>query len=147
MFAEASQQVSPSVRMSVLKTWTNSWFTSMRLHESVALPCILGCGGEDTLMHYLTCDYFWTLLHSAVGATVEQLTSSPAERACISHISPFSLKRCAVAFSAYHGLKVGNRLAVDKAVAGNEFDDVQESFLVLCKHHAREVGMKKQGLS
>jgi hypothetical protein len=32
--------------MALIRTWSNGWFTSIRMHESMALPCIFGCDAD-----------------------------------------------------------------------------------------------------
>ena len=51
-----------TVATQVLKTWINSWATSHRFHERIRLPCLLGCGSDDSLHHYLRCQRLWDLI-------------------------------------------------------------------------------------
>ena len=42
--------------MKVIKTWSNGWATSRRLHETNTFPCLFGClDSEDDLRHYTHC--------------------------------------------------------------------------------------------
>ena len=49
--------------MMLIRTWSNGWFTSIVMLESIALPCIFGCDAEDSLNLYLTCDALRTLIY------------------------------------------------------------------------------------
>ena len=53
-----------STPMAILRTWSNGWFTTTRMHESVVLPCIFGCDANNSLHHYLRCEVLWTLIYS-----------------------------------------------------------------------------------
>ena len=53
-----------SAPMAILRTWSNGWFTTTRMHESEVFPCIFGCDAHDSLHHYLRCEVFWTLIYS-----------------------------------------------------------------------------------
>ena len=53
-----------STSMCLLRTWSNGWFTSSRMHDSKVLPCIFGCDADDSLCHYLKCEPFWTVVYS-----------------------------------------------------------------------------------
>jgi len=64
----------------LLRTWTNAWCTSSRLHEASALPCLFGCVGfPDNLKHYLRCPILWRFISSCdrlpiLGSVPEVLT-------------------------------------------------------------------------
>ena len=53
-----------SAPMAILRTWSNGWFTTTRMHESEVFPCIFGCDANDSLHHYLRCEVLWTLIYS-----------------------------------------------------------------------------------
>ena len=55
--------VSPFVRVCWLRTMCGGWTTSVRMHQEIAFDCcFFGCTEcEDTLSHYLSCPYLWSL--------------------------------------------------------------------------------------
>ena len=110
--------------MALLKTWTNGWATSERFHEVVILPCIFGCGGHDSLAHYLSCQHLWSLLLSQRNAHTAALTHSPSQRACLCNVCKWSIVNCWVAFQAYHALKIDHRDVVYAAVESGDFHGV-----------------------
>ena len=71
----------------MLRTWSNGWFTTHRtLHEATGgarLPCIYGCGGPDSLVHYLQCEHMWTLICSCTNSPTSSLSTPLAQRICL----------------------------------------------------------------
>ena len=47
----------PFKAIQVIKTWTTSWATTYRSHETKRLPCLFGCvDASDDLPHYASCE-------------------------------------------------------------------------------------------
>ena len=89
----------------VIKSWSNTWASSSRLHEDRRLSCVFGCGAEDTLDHYLCCDPLWTAVISNSFLRLELLWSRPMKRLGLIDPSIESLQMLAIAFSCYHSIK------------------------------------------
>jgi len=46
-----------------LRTWTNAWCTSSRLHEATVMPCLFGwVDFPDDLKHYVRCPVLWRVI-------------------------------------------------------------------------------------
>jgi len=87
----------------VLRTWSNSWSTSYRYHESRKLPCLLGCPGmPDSITHYSACP----LIREYVSATFGQ-SLFPDCLNCLGTTSrePDALRQVACIYYAYHVVK------------------------------------------
>ena len=91
----------------ICMTWTktvcNGWATSTRLHSSEVRPCIF-CNAPncDSLLHYLTCPSFASLLYST------SLPPQPDDLCYLLALSPCSfptLKSVFVKFTVYHAVK------------------------------------------
>ena len=55
-------------RMCWLKTISNAWHTTTRMHEDVIWPCIFGCNDcVFNLMHYLVCPVLWQIANEVIG--------------------------------------------------------------------------------
>jgi len=138
LFVHVSKRLLPMARAAVLKTWTNGWCTSTRCHEVVTLNCVFGCGGSDSLAHYLICDPLWTIVVSAMSAHVCCLSSPPEVRACLVNPSRESVLRCLVAFQVYHALKISYRRRVDLDFEAGDYTMSIELAFSLAQHFASE---------
>ena len=96
-----------SVHMALIRTWTNSWFTSYRMNEPVKLKCIFGCDDRDDLSHYIGCEVLWTLVNSVCNAQACCLQSSVCCHLLLETAQPSSddIVKLFLAFSCYHALK------------------------------------------
>ena len=116
------------VPMIMLRTWSNGWFTTHRtLHEATGgarLPCIYGCGGPDSLVHYLQCEHMWTLICSCTNSPTCSLSTPLAQRICLVNPNRSDISRCVVAFNAYHALRNNHSCDIDKAVSSSDFCDL-----------------------
>ena len=116
------------VPMIMLRTWSNGWFTTHRtLHEATGgarLPCIYGCGGPDSLVHYLQCEHMWTLICSCTNSPTSSLSTPLAQRICLVNPNRSDISRCVVAFNAYHALRNNHSCDIDKAVSSSDFCDL-----------------------
>ena len=92
----------------VLKTWTNSWATSLRFHDDKRLPCLLGCDcARDKVEHYVVCGR----IHSAV----DNMVVKPSDDVSfadfgVARPSEFALRCTACTFYAYHAVKFAPNL-------------------------------------
>ena len=120
-FVQVSKRLPLSAKMAIIKTWTNGLATSRRFHESSRLPCIFGCGQEDTLLHYLRCECLWPLVLSAISAHKDRLLDGPELRACLVNVSLCSISGCWCAFQLYHALKIQHRELIDQSVESGAF--------------------------
>jgi len=116
--------------MCILRTWINGWFTSTRMNEGTSLPCILGCeGARDSVSHYISCEPLWTCLIGCTCCCTPLLNRSPYQRLALSDPTALNLTLVAVAFQAYHAVKLGSRRLVDVAVASGDFSHVTLQFI------------------
>ena len=143
------RKVRKHVAMCVIKTWTNSWATSHRYHETVLLPCLMGCQeGKDDLSHYADCIQIELVLR----ALLQRPPSSPLERFGLQNTSRENVLTCAAIFSAYHAIKRsnfiigldGSPLTVEQgAVAQRIFAEAFQAFAddskLICKSAGRFV--------
>jgi hypothetical protein len=87
----------------VLRTWSNSWSTSYRYHESRRLPCLLGCCGmPDCISHYSSCPLIHEYVSAAFGPSL-----SPE---CLKNFGTSArnldaLRQVACIYYAYHVVK------------------------------------------
>ena len=134
-------KVGMSTMMMVIKSWANAWTTCDRLFEDLRLPCILGCGdvgAKDSLSHYLSCSVFWALLNSACRSPASHWDVFAQANICLADPEPFDIQRLAVAFRAYHILKLGHRREIESAAAADDFDRMHKLFLELSRLFASE---------
>ena len=86
--------------MRVLKTWTNSWATSLRMHEPHKLCCLFGCEhADDSQVHYVQCPVIFAMLIKLRSAQL--VSSDPLTR--LGWGIPIRILACV--FSAYHSAK------------------------------------------
>ena len=146
-FLELSNQLPMQARLAALKSWANSWSTSERYHEDTILPCVFGCGGRDTVAHYITCDILWTIAYGCTRPQIANLycgrsiKEAAAQRVCLSRISSQSILMCTVVFKVYHALKLDYRAIIDKAVELNDFGLVWDKVIDLVQIFAKELGV------
>jgi len=87
----------------VLRTWSNSWSTSYRYHETHRLPCLMGCPGKpDSISHYACCP----LIHEYVSAFFGH-SLFPECLKCFGTTArdPDALRQVACVYYAYHVVK------------------------------------------
>ena len=108
-------RAAPYVAMAVIKTLSNGWTTSVRMHELVPLPCVLGCApsrrvlatrqfnddGRDDAGHYLTCPRLWRMF----VPNLADESWDPAFQMGLQPISGQRLRNVARVHFAYHQLK------------------------------------------
>ena len=87
----------------VLRTWSNSWSTSYRYHESRLLPCLLGCPGmADNMVHYARCPRIHEYVSAVFGHSLFQ--------ECLDSFGttaqePDALRQVTCIYYAYHVVK------------------------------------------
>ena len=104
--ASALTHLRPGSRMLVIKTLTNSWATSSRLHEPRVHKCLFRGLFSDDLGHHLVCNTLWDILCSAAKLDRTFLDLTPLQRVCIVDPNPRKLLLVACAFRAYHAIKL-----------------------------------------
>ena len=135
--------------MMIVKTWTNSWYTSSRMGEKVALPCIFGCSHfqgceedpEDELEHYLRCHVLWKFIAATIGDAEYREHLTAVQKACLNRPTHCDLQIICVAFKAYHALKIGHSEVVQRAVKSGKFDRVHELLLDYLRCYALEASL------
>ena len=131
-----ASDVSHVVAMAWLKTITNAWCTSTRMHEAVSLPCIFGYKDcTDRLDHYVDCIILWSILHEAFGGRFSPCLVS---RLNYSAPCPQKLIHIACAFEIYHALKIGLRSAVDEAVSTSRFSEIIRNASKIAKESTQQ---------
>ena len=86
----------------VLKTWLNGWATSHRMHEEIALHCVLGCvDAPDSLNHYVLCPH----MYAFQKFIFDGISDDPLIRFGIKSPCAANFKVLSFLFSAYHALK------------------------------------------
>ena len=127
------------VLFTVLKSWANSWCTTVRVGESIKWKCILGCDARDSLGHYLCCHRLWSSISSHVKCGETYL--DPISRVGLSMPSPERLKLLTVASRVYHSLKFDFSGEVAQALESLDFTRIHELLNELVPHYASEVGV------
>ena len=130
-----------SAPMSILRTWSNGWFTTTQMHESKVFSCIFGCDANDSLHHYLRCEVLWTLIYSCTKCKYFVFSQSLDEKTCICDVSLSKCIRLFEAFSTYHSLRKLHSDIVSNAISSGDFELVLEAALELIMHFAPEADM------
>ena len=101
------------VVMTWVKTISNGWCTSRRMHEQVELKCLFGCQHEaDSVLHYLKCKVLRSIAYDALGcdapSSVSILSALGVLPVCLSQIYIVY-----VLFTVYHEHKsnISNNIA------------------------------------
>ena len=126
--------------MFILRTWSNGWLTTSRMHEANAMPCVFGCDEEvDSLHHYLRCEALWALVYTCTNSNNSSLLQqSIEERCCIRNISPPNLMRLYSASATYHSLRKLHAELLENAVSSGDFTWVYETAMQHIKIHCGE---------
>jgi len=139
-WAKVSRTLSKKVLHTVLKTWSNSWCTTTRLHELTVWPCIFGCvGAEDSLPHYLRCPRLWSAI-SQVTSCPGLTYLDPAEKLGLLLPTSGMSNLIAVASRVYHSLKFDSREVVELANSTSDYEPVMELAFELIDHFASDLG-------
>ena len=123
--------------MSFVKTLTNGWHTSSRMHEATCLPCVFGCNSlpsntlalstsvepasstQDETAHYLICPILVGIISQASG--LDHLPNLH-ELVLGKDINDFTgALACAIGYHIHHSLEFGKMLEILKAVENSMF--------------------------
>jgi hypothetical protein len=105
-----------------VKTISNAWTTSHRMHEIDRWACIFGCSScEDTLTHYLACPLLLSLVHEICSTP---FGPSIAHRLGLIDPSLVHIHMIAMCFSVYHTLKGGFKNMIIEAFRCHLFANV-----------------------
>ena len=120
-------ELSPAWATSILKTWSNTWTTSTRMHENDALPCLFGCtmDDRDALDHYLSCLNLWAGIFLAGRGYVPPIRWSfffedVWKRLLLVQPSIPAALDLVTAFLAYHAVKHENRREVLRMIGDRD---------------------------
>ena len=120
-----------STPMCLLRTWSNGWCTSNRMHEPKALPCFFGCEADDDLCHYLKCEVLWTCVYSCFKCNTSIFMQSIPGRACVHNVNMSNIARLYCAYSSYHALRKLHTDLILDAISSEDFEHVVEELLSL----------------
>ena len=92
------------LRMCWLKAIGGGWTTSIRMHESVALPCVFGCVDcKDEFRHYLICPILWQLAREALD--MRETSFAVGDRLCLTSSNVDKLELLGYCHLLYHSLR------------------------------------------
>ena len=135
-------RISPSLAMSLIKSWSNSWCTTHRMHEDVCWPCIFGCpDSEDDLHHYLKCTQLWPRLVGFCGLPPSYCHAGAVIKLCLVSPTLRRVKALVLSCRVYHGLKFAHRREIEEAVVSGQFGSVLSLVDRLAQHFARELSL------
>ena len=128
---ECLSKCSKFVAMTWVKTISNAWTTTYRMHEQKLWTCVFGCGGcPDTTSHYLSCPLLLSLVHeicsTAFGPSVAHRLGLIEPDLCHIHL-------LSICFSLYHTLKGQYKHTIIEAFRRQRFSEVH--------HQARKIGI------
>ena len=100
---KAFSGTSSYLSMCWLKAVGGGWTTSVRMHESVLLPCVFGClDCRDAVRHYLTCPILWQLAREALN--LNQFFDV-GHRACLSEVNINRVRLLGYCHTSYHHIR------------------------------------------
>jgi len=80
------------------------WTTSIRMHESILLPCVFGClDCVDDFRHYLTCPILWQLAKEGLG--LMETSFEIEHRLCLREVNVNRLRLLGYCHSLYHHIR------------------------------------------
>jgi hypothetical protein len=141
-YKERLSNLQPHLRMLFVKTITNAWHTSTRMHEDEILPCIFGCKhlpahtlgippsvGNVTICddtaHYLSCPILISIIcdacHLEARPSLHDLFYGNGRHDAIGAVI------CATAFHVYHACKLGNKALLTRAISSGNFSLLRAS--------------------
>ena len=87
-----------------LKAIGGGWTTSVRMHESISLPCIFGClDCLDNLQHYLVCPILWQLAKEALN--LQETSLEIGHRLCVTEVNINRLRLLGYCHTLYHSIR------------------------------------------
>ena len=119
------------VAMSWVKTISNAWTTTHRMHEQQLWTCVFGCVGcDDSTSHYLSCPLLLSLVHEICSTP---FGPSVAHRLGLIEPNPRHIHLLSICFSIYHILKGQFKHTIMEAFRRQRFSEVH--------HQARKIGI------
>ena len=92
------------LRVCWLKAIGGDWTTSVRMHGTIALPCIFGCiDCIDEFRHYLICHILWRLAREALD--ISEASCAVGHRLCLSSVNLRKLKLFGFCYIMCHTLR------------------------------------------
>ena len=87
-----------------LKAVGGGWTTSVRMHESICLPCVFGClDCLDEFRHYLICPILWQLAREAVSCM--ETNFEIGHRLCLTIVDNEKLRLLGYCHTLYHHIR------------------------------------------
>ena len=87
-----------------LKVVGGGWATSVRMHESVLLPCVFGClDCRDEVCHYLTCPILWQLAREALN--LMETSFDVGHRLCLTEVNINRVRLLGYCHTLYHHIR------------------------------------------
>ena len=127
------------VAMMFIKTLSNSWFTSNRMHEEVRLPCIMGCEAcEDRLVHYIHCAPLWDVVCTAMRRDNAWASLLGIERLGFPNPDPCHLYLFGVMFKTCHALRFDFAPVINGCIADDDFSAIHCKALFLANFFASD---------
>ena len=123
----------------LIKTWSNTWATSSRMHEDRRMSCIFGCQADDALEHYLVCDPLWTAVISNTFKRVELLYADPFTKLGMCENSSEWCQMMSVAFSCYHALKFSHMDDIRALLDNGHPSKVETRLFNYASAHAKDI--------
>ena len=87
-----------------LKAVGGGWTTSVRMHESVLLPCVFGClDCRDEIRHYFTCPILWQLAKEALN--LMESSFDVEQRLCLAGVNINRVRLLGYCHTLYHHIR------------------------------------------
>jgi hypothetical protein len=119
---ECLKKCSKFVAMSWVKTISNAWTTTYRMHERQLWSCVFGCAEcEDSTSHYLSCPLLLSLVHE-ISST--PFGPSVAHRLGLIDPDLSHIHLLTICFSVYHTLKGEYKHKIIEAFRHQRFAEV-----------------------
>ena len=148
--------------MLFVKTITNGWHTSSRMHEATCLPCIFGCNSlpnscialastaglcaapKDETAHYLICPLMIGTIAQACGLnylpTLQQLFLGNDIH------DTTGVLFCAISYHVYHSLKLGKKNEILSAIESGLFSHIRAIAHSCAKTFLNEYDIQPNGI-
>ena len=87
-----------------LKAVGGGWTTSIRMHESILLPCVFGCPDcPDEFRHYLICPILWQLAKEALN--LMETNFAIGHRLCLTEVNVNRVRLLGYCHALYHHIR------------------------------------------
>lgn len=104
----ALRAASPHLAMCWIKTVSNAWTTSRRMHEATQKMCFLGCKALDDLRHYAVCPSLSHMLARVLGLPLPSPPPSALFLLGMSHLPSLHISPSYLGFTVYHTARARN---------------------------------------